>query len=342
MKGFASDNYSGAHNKIIEAITKVNVEHAGAYGNDKYTKQAINKFKEIFGNNIDVYFVYSGTGANVLSLKTVTNSFNAIICADVAHINVDETGAPEQSTGCKLLTVPTTDGKITINGIKKYMHRVNDEHFAQPKIISITQPTELGTLYTVNEIKEISAYAKQHNLLLHMDGARISNAAVAMNLNFKEFTKDLGIDILSFGGTKNGLLFGEAVIFFNKELSGNFKFFRKQAMQLASKMRFISAQFDALLTNNLWKENAENANKMAQYLYSKIKNIDEIKVTQKVETNGVFAIMPRELAVKLQQETPFYFWNEEKSEVRFMLSFDNTKTDIDNFVKQINLLIDKQ
>jgi len=342
MKGFASDNYSGAHNKIIEAITKANIEHAEAYGNDKYTEQAIKKFKEIFGNDIDVYFVYSGTGANVLSLKTVTNSFNAIICADVAHINVDETGAPEQSTGCKLLTVPTTDGKITVNGIKKYMHRVNDEHFAQPKIISITQPTELGTLYNVNEIREISAYAKRHNLLLHMDGARISNAAVAMNLNFKEFTKDLGVDVLSFGGTKNGLLFGEAVIFFKKELSENFKFFRKQAMQLASKMRFISAQFEALLTNNLWRENAENANKMAQYLYSKIKNIDKIKITQKVETNGVFAIMSRELAIKLQKETPFYFWDEEKSEVRFMLSYDNTKTEIDNFIKLINLLIDKQ
>jgi threonine aldolase len=341
MKGFASDNYSGAHNKIIEAITRANINHAGAYGNDEYTEKAVSKFKEIFGNNIDVYFVYSGTGANVLSLKTVTNSFNAIICADVAHINVDETGAPEQATGCKLLTIPTTNGKINVSGIKKYMHRVNDEHFAQPKVISITQPTELGTLYTVDEIKEISTYAKQQNLLLHMDGARISNAAAAMNLNFKDFTKNAGVDILSFGGTKNGLLFGEAVIFFNKELSQNFKFYRKQAMQLASKMRFISAQFEALLTNNLWKENAENANKMAQYLYTKLKNIKEITITQKVETNGVFAIIPKELALKLQKETPFYFWDEEKSEVRFMLSFDNTKVEIDKFVELINLLIGK-
>jgi len=342
MKGFASDNYSGAHNKIIEAVTKANIDHASSYGNDKYTERAVNKFKTIFGNNIDVYFVYSGTGANVLSLKTVTNSFNAIICADVAHINVDETGAPEQSTGCKLLPVPTTDGKITVNGIKKYMHRINDEHFAQPKIISITQPTELGTLYTVNEIKNISVYAKQHKLLLHMDGARISNAAVAMNLNFREFTNDLGVDILSFGGTKNGLLFGEAVIFFNNELSKNFKYFRKQAMQLASKMRFISVQFEALLTNNLWEENAKQANKMAEYLYMKLQKITEIKITQKVETNGIFAIMPRELALNLQKETPFYFWDEEKSEVRFMLSFDNTKKDIDNFINLINLIIDKQ
>ncbi len=342
MKGFASDNYSGAHENIIEAITKANIDHASSYGNDVYTERAVNKFKEIFGSDIDVYFVYSGTGANVLSLKTVTNSFNAIICADVAHINVDETGAPEQSTGCKLLTISTTDGKITVDGIKKYMHRVDDEHFAQPKIISITQPTELGTLYTVDEIKEISAYAKQNNLLLHMDGARISNAAVALNLEFVEFTKNVGVDILSFGGTKNGLLFGEAVIFFDKELSVNFKYFRKQAMQLASKMRFISVQFEALLTNNLWKENAKQANKIAQYLYSKLIDIKQVKITQKVEANGIFAILPRELALKLQKETPFYFWDEEKSEVRFMLSFDNTKDDVDKFINLINLLIDKQ
>jgi len=342
MKGFASDNYSGAHKNIIEAITKANIDHAGAYGNDIYTKRAIKKFEEFFGNNIDVYFVYSGTGANVLSLKTVTNSFNAIICADVAHINVDETGAPEHYTGCKLLTVPTTDGKITVDGIKKHMHRINDEHFAQPKIISITQPTELGTLYSVDEITAISNYAKKHNLLLHMDGARISNAAVALNLKFKEFTIDLGVDILSFGGTKNGLLFGEAVIFFNPDLSENFKYFRKQAMQLASKMRFISAQFEALLTNKLWEENAKQANKMAQYLYKKLSNIEVVKVTQKVETNGVFAIMPRELAIELQEKTPFYFWDEEKSEVRFMLSFDNTTEEVDSFIKLINLLIDKK
>lgn len=336
MKSFASDNYSGAHAKIIDAIAEANKNHASAYGNDKYTESAINKFKQIFGKEIDVYFVYSGTGANVLSLKTVTNTFNAIICADVAHINVDETGAPEHYTGCKLLTIPTINGKITVNGIKKYMQRVNDEHYAQPKIISITQPTELGTLYTVNEIEEISAYAKQHKLLLHMDGARISNAAASLNINFKEFTKDLGVDILSFGGTKNGLIFGEAVIFFNKNLSENFKYFRKQAMQLASKMRFISAQFEALLTNDLWKENAQYANEMALYLESKIKNIKQITITQKVETNGVFAIIPRKLALKLQEKYPFYFWNEETSEVRFMMSFDNTKDEIDEFVGLVN------
>lgn len=342
MKGFASDNYSGAHNKIIEAISKANIDHEGAYGNDKYTTRAVNIFKNIFGNDIDVYFVYSGTGANVLSLKTVTNTFNAIICSDVAHINVDETGAPEHYTGCKLLTIPNKNGKITVDGIKKFMYRVDDEHFAQPKIISITQPTELGTLYTTTEIKEISTYAKKNNLLLHMDGARISNAAVSLNLNFKEFTRDLGVDILSFGGTKNGLLFGEAVIFFNKELSKNFKFFRKQAMQLASKMRFISAQFEAFFTNDLWKENATQSNKMAKYLSSKLADIKEINITQKVEINGVFATMPKELALELQEKYPFYFWDEEISEVRFMMSFDNTTKEIDEFVNLIKDIIDKQ
>ncbi len=293
------------------------------------------KFKQIFGDDIDVYFVFTGTGANVLSLKTVTQSYNAIICSEVAHINVDETGAPENLTGCKLLTIQTNDGKITVDGIKKYMYRIGDEHFAQPKIISISQPTELGTLYTVDEIKEISQYAKKNNLLLHVDGARISNAAVALNLNFKQFTKDVGVDILSFGGAKNGLMFGEAIIFFNTNLSANFKFFRKQSMQLSSKMRFISAQFTALLINDLWKQNAQQSNKMAQYLYNKIKDFKEIRITQKVETNGVFAVMPRELALKLQQKFPFYFWKEEIGEVRFMMSFDNTTQEIDEFVELI-------
>ncbi len=293
------------------------------------------KFKQIFGDDIDVYFVFTGTGANVLSLKTVTQSYNAIICSEFAHINVDETGAPENLTGCKLLTIQTNDGKITVDGIKKYMYRIGDEHFAQPKIISISQPTELGTLYTVDEIKEISQYAKKNNLLLHVDGARISNAAVALNLNFKQFTKDVGVDILSFGGAKNGLMFGEAIIFFNTNLSANFKFFRKQSMQLSSKMRFISAQFTALLINDLWKQNAQQSNKMAQYLYNKIKDFKEIRITQKVETNGVFAVMPRELALKLQQKFPFYFWKEEIGEVRFMMSFDNTTQEIDEFVELI-------
>jgi threonine aldolase len=335
MKGFASDNYSGAHSKIIEAVINANKNHEKAYGNDQYTEEAVGKFKQIFGDDIDVYFVFTGTGANVLSLKTVTQSYNAIICSEFAHINVDETGAPENLTGCKLLTIQTNDGKITVDGIKKYMYRIGDEHFAQPKIISISQPTELGTLYTVDEIKEISQYAKKNNLLLHVDGARISNAAVALNLNFKQFTKDVGVDILSFGGAKNGLMFGEAIIFFNTNLSANFKFFRKQSMQLSSKMRFISAQFTALLINDLWKQNAQQSNKMAQYLYNKIKDFKEIRITQKVETNGVFAVMPRELALKLQQKFPFYFWKEEIGEVRFMMSFDNTTQEIDEFVELI-------
>ncbi len=331
-RGFASDNYSGAHPEIIRAISNVNIDHAGAYGNDEYTNKAIGKFKDYFGEDIDVHFVYSGTGANVLGLKTVTNSFNAIICSDVAHINVDETGAPEHFTGCKLLIVPTNDGKITVEGIKKYTYRFGDEHYAQPKVISLTQSTEFGTLYTPEEIKIISDFAKNHNMLIHMDGARIANAAIGLNLSFREFTRDIGVDILSFGGTKNGLVFGEAVIFFNKELSSNFKYFRKQGMQLASKMRFISAQFDALLSNELWKRNAKQANSMAKLLELELKKITQVKITQKVEANEIFVIIPKEYISTLQKTYPFYVWDENRSEVRLVTSFDTTESDVHGFI----------
>ena len=333
MKSFASDNYSGVHPKIMQALADANKNHASAYGNDNYTKKAVKKFKTIFGNDIDVYFVYTGTAANVLSVKTLTNSYNAIICSDVSHLNVDETGAPENFTGCKLLTIKTTNGKITIDKIKKYLLRQNDEHYAQPKIISITQPTELGTVYTVNEIKKISDFAKSNNLYLHIDGARISNAAVSLGLDFKAFTKDLGVDVLSFGGTKNGLMFGEAVIFFNKKLSQDFKYIRKQAMQLNSKMRFIAAQFTEYLTNDLWKQNAQQANKAAKLLEKNLKQFPEIKITQKVEANGVFAIMPKEWIPVLQNKFPFYIWDSTKNEVRLMCSFDTTKQEILDFCK---------
>lgn len=339
LKTFASDNYSGIHPIILKAIEAANNAHQIAYGDDEYSKKAIEKFKEHLGNDIEVFFVFNGTAANVLGITAATQSINSIICASTAHLNTDECGAPEKYTGCKLLDLPTPNGKITIDQIEPYLASVGFQHASQPKVISITQPTEYGTLYTCDEVKEIADFAHQNDMILHMDGARISNAATALNKSLKEITVDLGVDILSFGGTKNGMMFGEAVVFFNTELAKNFKYIRKQGMQLASKMRFIAAQFEAFLSNDLYLKNASQANKMAKLLETEIKQIPEIKITQKVEANSVFAIVNSRTISTLQKEFPFYVWNDQKSEVRWMCSFDTTEEDIRNFVKVIKKVI---
>ncbi len=332
-RGFASDNNSGVHPEILKAIIEANEGHTIAYGDDIYTERAKDKFYEYFGNDIDIYFVFIGTAANVLGLNTATRSWNSIICAETAHINEDECGAPEKFNGFKLLSVETPDGKLTVDLIRKHMKGFDFEHHSQPKVISITQATELGTVYTASEIKILADFAHQHKMYLHMDGARIANAAVTLNMEFKEFTKNAGVDILSFGGTKNGMMYGEAILFLNKELGQDFKYIRKQGMQLASKMRFISAQFECYLSNNLWYINAEHSNRMAQLLESKIRNIPHINVTQKVEANGIFAVIPKEIINDLKQEYFFYDWDESRSEVRWMTSFDTKKEDIINFVE---------
>ncbi len=330
-RGFASDNNAGVHPEILKAIQKVNEGHTIAYGDDPYTEKAAAVIKDIFGEEAEVFFVFIGTAANVLGLDTITQPYNSIICSETAHIHVDECGAPEKFTGCKLLSVETEDGKLTVDGIKKHMHGFGFEHHSQPGVISITQASEMGTVYSVEEIRRISDYAHQNGLLLHMDGARISNAAVTLDKGFREFTADAGVDVLSFGGTKNGMMYGEAVIFFDKELAQDFKYRRKQGMQLASKMRFISTQFLAFLDNDLWKKNAEHANRMAKLLEKEVSKIPGIKITQKVEANGVFAIIPQDLIVELQEEYFFYVWNENRSEVRWMTSFDTTEEDIYGF-----------
>ena len=335
-RGFASDNNSGVHPEIMNAMIDVNSGHTIGYGGDIYTERATKKFYEQFGSDIDVYFVFIGTAANVLGLHAATRSWNAVICAETAHINVDECGAPEKYNGFKLLPIETPDGKLTVELIKENIHGRGDEHHSQPKIISITQATEMGTVYSIDEIKAIANFAHENNMYLHMDGARIANAAVSLKKEFKEFTKDTGVDILSFGGTKNGMMYGEAIVFFNKDLSEEFKYIRKQGMQLASKMRFISAQFERYLTNDLWKHNAEHSNKMAKLLETKVKEIPQIKITQKVEANGVFAIIPsRKIIEELMHEYFFYDWDETKNEVRWMASFDTQEEDIINFVDLI-------
>nr|MBD3622937.1 low specificity L-threonine aldolase [Sunxiuqinia sp.] len=305
-RGFASDNNAGVHPDILKAIEKANTGHVVGYGDDATTREAVSLFKKEFGPETDVYFVFNGTGANVLALSTVTHSFHSIICADTAHIEVDECGAPEKFTGCKLLPVPSDKGKITPAGIQKYLHGFNFEHHSQPKVISISQVTELGTVYSVDEIKAITALAHQHDMLVHMDGARIANAAVALGLPFKAFTIEAGVDMLSFGGTKNGMLMGEAVVFFNPELTTNTKYIRKQSMQLFSKMRFVGAQFLAYFENDLWKSNASHANQMAKLLEKEVLKTGKVKLTQKTEANGVFAIVPKDVIPKLQEKYYFY------------------------------------
>jgi len=342
FKGFASDNYAGIHPDIVQAINDANQGHCKAYGNDAYTKEAIELFKKQFGNNIDVYFVSNGTGANVLCLSTMAKSYQAIICAQSAHINVDECGAPEKYTGCKLLTIPTTDGKLTVEKIKPLLIDQGDQHKVQPKAISITQGTELGTVYTIDEIKKITEFAHAHGMYVHMDGARISNAAASLNIPLAAMTKDAGVDALCFGGTKDGMMLGEAVIFFNQELSKDFQFIRKQGMQLISKMRFISAQFIALLTDDLWLKNARHANAMAQLLVEEVKKIPQIKLSQATQANAVFAIVDPKIIPTLQEKYFFYVWDEAISEVRWMTSWDTTQEDIMEFVAFIKETISKQ
>ncbi len=334
-RSFASDNNAGIHPEVIKAIKAANEGHVIAYGDDPLTARVEKVFQKHFGPDIAVYFVFGGTGANVLGLKSITQSHEAIICADTAHVNVDECGAPEKFTGCKLIAVRTPDGKLRVDQLKPFLHVVGNEHHVQPRVISISQATEMGTVYTKKELKTLASFAHDNNMFLHVDGARIANAAVSLNSSLKEITADVGVDVLSFGGTKNGMMYGEAVVFFNKKLATGFKFIRKQGMHLPSKMRYISAQFEALLSSNLWKRSATHANRMAHVLASELAKLPKIKITQPVESNGVFAIIPPKYIPILQKKYFFYVWDEEISEVRFMASFDTTERDIYDFVKLV-------
>lgn len=339
LRGFASDNNSGVHPTIMNAMASVNMGHTIAYGDDPYTEEAIKLFRKEFGEQAEVFFVFIGSAANVLGIKAATQPYNAVICPDTAHIHVDECGAPERFSGCKLLTVSTPNGKLTVDLVKKHMHGFGFQHHSQPKLISISQATELGTLYSPNEVKTLADFAHEHNMYLHMDGARIANAAASLGVSFKTFTTDVGVDILSFGGTKNGMMYGEAIVFLNPELAKEFMYTRKQGLQLASKMRYISAQFTAYLSNEQWKTTALHANRMAKLLASALSTVKQVTITQSVDVNGVFAVIPREIIEKLQNEFFFYIWDEERSEVRWMTSWDTTEEDISNFVKTIKSLL---
>ena len=330
-RGFASDNNAGVHPRILHAINEVNEGHVIAYGDDPYTEKAREELRMIFGPGSEVFFVFTGTAANVLGLYTLTQPYHAVICPETAHINVDECGAPEKFTGCKLLSCKTQDGRLTRDHIASHLHGIGFEHHVQPRMVSITQATELGTVYTIDQIRELADFTHENGMLLHMDGARISNAAVALGCSFHDMTGGAGVDVLSFGGTKNGMMYGEAIIFFNQSLCEDFKYRRKQGMQLASKMRYMAAQFSAFLEDDLWRANAAHANRMAQKLYAAVRDIPGVQVSQPVESNAVFARIPGHLIPVLQKEFFFYVWDEDRSEVRWMCSFDTTEEDIESF-----------
>ena len=340
-RGFASDNNAGVHPEILKEIESINKGHAIAYGYDHYTEQARQLFKEHFGNDTETFFVFTGTAANVLGLSGITRSWNSMITAFTAHIEQDECGAPEKFTGCKVLTVDTPDGKITVDMLEKHMYGIGFEHHSQPKVISITQASEMGTVYRPEEIRKLADFAHERDMFLHMDGARIANAAVSLGLPFKAFTAGAGVDVLSFGGTKNGMMYGEAVCFFKPGLSENFKYIRKQGMQLASKMRFISAQYIAYFRNDLWRKCALHSNSMARLLAREIEQTGKIHITQPVQSNGVFAIIPHKVAENVCEKYFFYPWNEHISEYRLMTSWDTTEDDINGLISILEDEFDK-
>jgi threonine aldolase len=335
IHSFASDNNSMVSPEIMEALHSVNIGFEVGYGADPYTREAEGVFRQFFGDEVQVFFVFNGTGANVLSLSCLSDSYHAILCTEAAHINEDECGAPEKFTGSKLWDFFAADAKLNPDMLTYTLANLDDEHRVQPKVISITQATEFGTLYSVEEVRELAAFAHKNGMYLHMDGARIANAAVSLGLSFRQFTRDAGVDAVSFGGTKNGLMYGEAVLFFNPELARKAKFLRKQSMQLASKMRFISAQFTAYLKENVWHRNALHANTMAKKLADGIRTIPGTLLFHPVQANGVFVQLPPAVIARLREKHFFYIFDEKNHVARFMCSFNTPESEVVKLVEDI-------
>lgn len=338
MKAFSSDNFSGACTEVMQAIVEANNEHAVAYGDDPYTKKAIVLAKETFGQTAIPYFVFNGTAANVLLLKAMTRSHHAIICADSSHIATQETGAATNLTGCALIQIASENGKITPNAIEAAYTNVTrwGRHSNKPRVVTIAQSTEYGTVYTQQEVQAISAMCKKLGLLLHMDGCRLANAAVHLNCSLKSITVDAGVDALSFGGTKNGLLFGEMVIFFRDDIAHEFDYIQKQALQLSSKMRFLSAQFIPYFEQNVWHRNASHANDMCLRLANGLKQNPAIRFAHPVESNQIFAYLPQHIIDATMAAFPYYYWDANAKLVRLITSFDTKEDEVDSFIEIAN------
>ncbi|MDR1913418.1 MAG: low specificity L-threonine aldolase [Clostridiales bacterium] len=339
MRSFASDNNSGVHPLVMDAVLNVNRDHTVGYGDDPYTQAATRKLKEIFGPQAEPFFVFNGTGANSVALQATCRSYHAILCAQTAHIYVDECGAPARMSGCTIIPIPTADGKLSPELIRPHLHNFGVCHHAQPKTVYISQVSELGTIYTLDELKAIASLLHSHDMYLHMDGARLANACARLQCTLKELTVDAGVDILSFGGTKNGMMMGEAVVSFRPELNESLMYFRKQSAQLASKMRYLSAQFIPYLENDLWLENARNANEKAARLSHLLQQYPSIHFTQKPESNQLFFTMPPAAARQLAQKYFFYYWNESITEVRLVTSWDTTDEDITRLAQTLSDLL---
>jgi threonine aldolase len=341
-RGFASDNSAAIHPAVLEAITAANSGHAFGYGHDEWTARAERLFAQQFGSEALAYLVWGGTAANVLSLRATCRRWEAVICADSAHMNVDEAGAPEAIAGIKLLPVESEHGKLGPEQVEQMIVRVGDEHAVQPRLVSISQSTELGSVYRAEEVAALSALAHERGLLLHMDGARLANAAAALELPLRALSTDVGVDLLSFGATKNGALGAEAVVFLNPSLADGFQYLRKQSLQLASKMRFLAAQFDGLLSGELWRELARHSNEMARQLAAALHELPDVEITRPVEANAVFAILPRPAISRLLEQFKFYVWDERRDEVRWMCSWDTTEEDVAALAEAVRAAVGRQ
>jgi threonine aldolase len=335
---FASDNSSGALPEVLDALARANRGHVKAYGNDDITADAVRRFRDLFGANVEVLFVWGGTGANVVGLSTMLSASDAVICASGAHINVDEGGAAERFLGTKLISVATADGKLRPDDVLAHAWMLGDEHHVQPKVLSITQSTELGTLYTPNDVVALADVARTHSMFVHMDGARIANAAAALG-DVRSFTIDAGVDALSFGGTKNGMMYGEAVVLINPALAARAKFLRKQAMQLPSKTRFIAVQFATMLTDDLWLRTAAHSNAMTRRLHDATSDILGVRFDRAPEVNALFPILPTGVIESLSNWCPFYPWDLSRSQARWMTTWDTAPTDVDRFAAGVRAAV---
>lgn len=339
-RGFASDNAATVHPRVLESIAAANSGHAFGYGHDPYTAEVERRLAEALGApDASVFFVFNGSGANVLSLRTALRPWEAAIVSGNAHLHTDEVGAPEAIAGVKLLVAETVDGRVTVDGVRRLIERPNDEHAVKPGLLSLTQATELGTLYSLDELRALGELAHGAGLRVHVDGARFANAAAALGVSLPDLVASCGIDLLSFGGTKNGLMVGEAVVAFNPELVPGMLHLRKQTLQLASKMRFIAAQFDALLHDDLWLQNASHANAMAQRLCDAVSDVEGVRVTRRPVANAVFAVIAPEARERLQRDFDFYEWDDVTGEVRWMCSWDTTEADIDEFAAAVRAAV---